>query len=114
MGEPTQGGGHRIEPGSLREPFPLSEPWIWEGSAFPDTASIERVHRFGTLPLGTDGDGMDYVLVVTGDARGQVWMITGEGAVPVASDFGKWLAGDVFPEATWTLDARIRTGHPRP
>ena len=69
-----------------------------------DSAVLEEVQRAGTLPLGTDGDGMDYVLVVMGEARGQVWMLTGEGALPVASDFAAWILRDYFPDARWLLD----------
>jgi hypothetical protein len=66
------------------------------------------VRRSGTLPLGTDGDGMDYALVVTGPARGQVWMLTDVGATPVADDFGAWIAGRLRPDAEWTLSARMQ------
>ena len=106
LGQPAGSNGHAVEVGSLREAFPLTETWIWEGSEPWDSPLIDRVHRSGILPLGTDGDGMDYVLVVTGEARGQVWMVTGEGALPVASDFGNWMIGEVIHDAEWTLDAR--------
>jgi len=106
LGEPAEPNGHAVEVGWLRESFPLVEAWIWEGSVPLDVPTIERVHRSGILPLGTDGDGMDYVLVVSGGARGQVWMVTGEGALPVASDFGSWMRGEVLPDAEWTLEAR--------
>jgi hypothetical protein len=111
------GSGHGVNAGSLKRAFPLTAGWFWEGSE--DLANeevrarLEQVHRSGTLPLGTDGDGMDYVLVVTGEARGQVWMLTDVGALPVARDFGAWILGDYFQEARWLLDnrpRRIRSG----
>jgi hypothetical protein len=40
-------------------------------------------------------------------------MLTGEGALPVARDFGAWILGDYFHDATWLLDnrpRRIRSG----
>ena len=92
---------------SLADPFPLTEAWLWEGrEEAPDQARLQAVLSHGTLALGTDGDGMDYVLVVTGPARGQVWMITGEGALPIASDFARWMHGEVLPDAQWTLSGR--------
>ena len=72
----------------------------------PDDAKVAAVHRSGILPLGTDGDGMDYVLVVTGLARGQAWMVTDVGATPIAADFGRWMTGDVLPDGEWTLSNR--------
>ena len=98
--------GHEIAPGSLSEPFPLTDSWIWEDDPSAVDAKVAAVHRSGILPLGTDGDGMDYVLVVTGPSRGQVWMVTGEGATPISADFGRWMAGDVLPDAEWTLRNR--------
>jgi len=109
VGEAAGPNGHAVGPGSLRESFPLLETWIWEGSEPLDSPVVERVHRSGILPLGTDGDGMDYVLVVTGQARGQVWMVTGEGALPVAAEFGRWMRGEVLPGPEWTLEARQPT-----
>jgi hypothetical protein len=53
---------------------------------------------------------MDYVLVVTGVARGQVWMLSGEFATPVAMDFEAWILRDYFADARWLLDFRPRTG----
>jgi hypothetical protein len=43
-----------------------------------------------------------------GEARGQVWMLTGEGALPVARDFAAWILRDYFPDARWLLDNRPR------
>ena len=106
LGQASDTDSHPVAAGSLREPFPLTDSWVWEGDSSADDAEVESVHLSGILPLGTDGDGMDYVLVVTGPARGQVWLITGEGAVPVAADFAKWMAGDVVPGAQWTLQDR--------
>jgi hypothetical protein len=51
---------------------------------------------------------MDHVLVVTGAAGGQVWMLSGEFALPVARDFDAWILRDYFPDAAWLLDFRPR------
>lgn len=110
------GSDHLVRPGSLAQPFPLTGSWVWEGAVdLGDPETIERlrqVHECGTLPLGTDGDGTDHVLVVTGDARGQVWLLTGEGAGPVARDFESWILGDYLPEAEWMLDSRPKPQAP--
>lgn len=101
---------HFVRPGLLARAFPLTEFWLWEGTHdLDDPANAERheqAHQFGTLPLGTDGDGMDHVLVVTGDKRGQVWMLSGEFAMPVAVDFDAWILADYFPDARWLLEFR--------
>ena len=107
---------HIVRPGSLAQPFPLTEFWLWDGTDdLQDPTNIERhrgAHEFGTLPLGTDGDGMDYVLVVTGVARGQVWMLSGEFAMPVSQDFEAWILGDYLPDARWLLDSRPKPQAP--
>jgi hypothetical protein len=113
LGEPAwANSAYRVTSDSLKRPFPLTAAWIWEGNENLDDEKvfgrIEEVGRAGILPLGTDGDGMDYVLVVMGEARGQVWMLTGEGALPVARDFAAWILRDYFPDARWLLDNRPR------
>jgi SMI1 / KNR4 family (SUKH-1) len=115
LGEPAgQNSYHLVRPNSMAQAFPLTEFWLWDGTDdLQDPKSIERhrqAHEFGTVPLGTDGDGMDYVLVVTGAARGQVWMLSGEFATPVARDFEAWILCDYFPDARWLLDFRPRGG----
>jgi hypothetical protein len=99
-------------PGALGQPLPLVDTWVWEGQALDEASErrLDDVHNSGTLPLGTDGDGMDYVLVVTGPARGQLWMLADVGAIQVADDFRAWVEGRLLPDAEWTLRARK---HPR-
>ena len=72
------------------EPFPLDEAWIWEGSENErdDGISIVDVLTRGFVPLGTDGCGMDWVLVVTGSQRGHIWLLTDVGAEPFGREFG--------------------------
>ena len=98
----------------MAQAFPLTEFWLWDGTEdLQDPKNIERhrqAHESGTIPLGTDGDGMDYVLVVTGVARGQVWMLSGEFATPVASDFEAWILRDYLPHARWLLEFRPHGG----
>jgi hypothetical protein len=45
------------------------------------------------VPLGTDGDSMYWVLVVTGEHRGHVWNIADGGAQPFGREFG-YTTGD--------------------
>ncbi len=111
LGEPAGANSyHIVRPGSLAQPFPLTEFWLWDGTDdLKNPANRERhhdAHEHGTLPLGTDGDGMDHVLVVTGSAGGQVRMLSGEFALPVARDFDAWILRDYFPDAAWLLDFR--------
>ena len=96
LGEPADRRGDgaplgcAITPGSPGRPFPLTAAWIWEDDPpdAVDTARLEAVARDGFVPLGTDGCGMDWVLVTSGPHRGIVWQITGEGAQPFGALFG--------------------------
>jgi hypothetical protein len=113
LGSPSDtSGGHMITNGSLVRPFPLMDTWIWESAADPDETRLARVNRDGFVPLGTDGCTMDYVLIVSGAARGQVWQICDVRAFPVAADFGAWIEGDVLPDAVHTLGNRHLFGDP--
>jgi hypothetical protein len=101
---------HEVSSVVLARPFPLSDTWAWEDEMDESDQAlldrIEQVHSSGILLLGTDGCGMDYVLVVTGAARGQVWQVTGEFAWPVASDFGTWVVGELYDDAVSLMDSR--------
>lgn len=75
----------------LAQPFPLTQPWLWEGedmSGAEYEARLAPVFDHGTIVLGTDGCGMYWHLVVTGEHRGHVWNISGEGAMPFGAEFG--------------------------
>ncbi len=74
---------------------------LWEDDE-PWTADKEQLRatvHHGALPLGTDGCGMEWCLVVTGPERGQIWQLTSEGAQPLAprrtflSWYEYWLEG---------------------
>lgn len=67
------------------EDFPLTETWIWEDKDY-DEAHVNAVHAKGHIYLGTDGCGMQHVLMTCGSERGHVWMISGEGAQPIYFD----------------------------
>ncbi|WP_282698359.1 SMI1/KNR4 family protein [Streptomyces sp. CC208A] len=76
----------------LGEPFPLTAAWSWEEDEDDEELSEEEfeartdtVFDHGSLPLGTDGCGMDWYLIVTGPQRGHVWLIDDVGALPFGS-----------------------------
>jgi S13-like protein len=101
LGEsPDRDGRHWqfATPGALARPFPLTEAWIWEDGGPPPTPGVDPAMVFddGVLPLGTEGDGMYWVLVVTGEHRGQIWDINGEGASPFGHPFGGTSAAPGF------------------
>ncbi|BBH70879.1 hypothetical protein ACTI_75640 [Actinoplanes sp. OR16] len=77
----------------LARPFPLAAAWLWEEDEDADEDLIEQVFNDGSIVLGTDGCGMYWHLVVSGPQRGQVWMISGEGATPFggAAGFAGWV-----------------------
>ncbi len=66
---------------TMKLPFPLNEYWVWEGDPEAREADINRVFQ-GQLRLGTDGCGMYWVLILTGDQRGRIWYVSGGGAQP--------------------------------
>ncbi|PGG97575.1 hypothetical protein GX51_07270 [Blastomyces parvus] len=83
--------------GRLALPFPLTERWIWEHDpelpqGFPTSAIDEDgeadIFGRGCLYLGTEGCGMDWYLIISGEHRGQIWHLSGEGAAPFGAPFG--------------------------
>jgi hypothetical protein len=75
----------------LAQPFPLTRMWIWEDDPQSDEEIgplIEKVTDHGSIVLGTDGCGMYWHLIVTGEHRGHIWNINGEGAMPFGAEFG--------------------------
>jgi len=82
-------------PSDPAKPYPFTEPW---GAPGPDeTLPIpDGSHPFdGCLYLSDLGCGYSYLLIVTGEAAGQVWVdyTAGDGQVSkVADDFAAWYA----------------------
>ena len=66
--------------------FPLCEAWVWEGDEDYDEARIDVIHARGHIYLGTDGCGIQHVLITSGPEQGNVWIIAGEGAQPIHFD----------------------------
>jgi hypothetical protein len=98
IGNGGHGPGHGLQKldcdamvDDLSEPFPLTKPWVWDEDPDADEARIDACFH-GWLELGTEGCGMDWALVVTGDERGRVWNVEGQGAQPCAPgrDFLHW------------------------
>jgi hypothetical protein len=79
---------------SIARPYPLTEPWLWEDDEDPDDDLIDAAYSYGRVWLGTDGCGGQWVLIVKGEARGEVWFVCGEGAGPAEprQDFLEWYA----------------------
>jgi hypothetical protein len=77
----------------VSHPFPLDGLWVWADEDAPDPERIAAC-RDGWLTLGTEGCGMDWVLIVSGAQRGSVWNIESQGAQPCAPalDFLSWYA----------------------
>lgn len=86
----------------LTKSFPLQAEWVWEDEPDePDLASrVDRVQD-GVLLLGEQGCGARWVLVVRGPQHGSIWLSTGEGATPVATDFSEWLTRLVDTPSEW-------------
>jgi hypothetical protein len=89
----------------LSKPFPLTGAWTWEDDARPYEVIeplIDEVSNHGSVVLGTDGCGMYWHLVVTGEQRGRIWNISDVGAAPFGATFGHFSAGDGF--VGWVAD----------
>jgi hypothetical protein len=86
----------------LREPFAETEAWIWEHDEEQDEAREAGVLR-GALVLGSDGCGLYYLLIVTGAARGQVWMLADVGVTPTDPriDFLTWYEDWLITGRRW-------------
>jgi hypothetical protein len=70
-----------LELPDLAKPFPFTKPWVWEGE--PYDAVKRATARHGSLHLGSEGCGMHWLLIVSGAERGNVWMYTSVGVVPL-------------------------------
>jgi hypothetical protein len=87
--------------GRLKQPFPFTESWVWEGEE--DLKGFEeklKSTEFGCLVLGTDGCGMFWLLIVTGECRGQIWQTSDVGLQPCLPNltftqwYKNWLEGN--------------------
>lgn len=67
------------------EPFPLTDPWVWEGENLtPERLERQKEVYRGFLVLGDEGCGMYWVLIVSGEERGKVWCFADVGVQPCA------------------------------
>ncbi len=84
---------------NVGRPFPLTKTWAWEGDEYDEAR--QDAARHGTLNLGHDGCGMYWLLVVTGEMRGQVWAHTDVGVCPQepGRDFLQWV--EAWLDGVW-------------
>jgi len=75
----------------MKKVYPFTRPWVWEEGSLSAEGTDDQVEN-GQLYLGTDGCGMDWVLIVTGPDRGNIWFRCGEGITPTSPkrDFLRW------------------------
>lgn len=78
----------------IRRPFPFTKPHSWEGNG-PSEEGTSMQTRYGCLFLGEEGCGVDWLLVVTGPERGNVWLVCPTGIAPHRPrlDFLDWYEG---------------------
>jgi hypothetical protein len=78
---------------NLHLDFPFEESWVWEDEEETEEKCLKmgRIYQ-GSLYLGTDGCGMDWMLIISGKERGQIWHFTDVGIQPCAPrrDFLSW------------------------
>lgn len=74
-------------------PFPFSGASRWAGKTPEKQERYRRAARQGVLELGSEGCGIDWLLVLTGPQRGRVWLRTSEGVLPCPGQltFLPWL-----------------------
>jgi hypothetical protein len=79
---------------NIARPYPLTEPWIGEDEPDSDDDAVDAAYSNGRVWLGTDGCGGQWVLIVAGPCKGEVWFVSGEGAAPTEPrrDFLGWYA----------------------
>lgn len=66
----------------INKEFPYTESWCWEGEDDQESrAFAKKVEEayFGSIMLGTDGCGMNWLLIVTGKSHGEIWQLTDVG-----------------------------------
>ena len=61
---------------NVGRPFPFTKSWEFSTRTEFDSVADKFYH--GNILLGGDLCGMDWRLIVTGEARGQVWMRGGD------------------------------------
>jgi hypothetical protein len=91
----------------VREPFPFTKPWVWDNDEVSEEGTDEHLCH-GSIYVGHDGCAMYWHLIVTGQERGNMWLISGEGMVPATPNrefaqwYEDWLDGPDFqpPAAT--------------
>ncbi len=88
--------------------FPLTTTWIWGTEPEPDEARIKATYTDGHLFLGTDGCGMDYLLIVTGPQRGCIWDRADGGACLLSLDFLDWYEQWLDGRPYWQRRSRFQ------
>lgn len=93
----------------LREPFPYTDPWIWEdretnplpGESDEDwdrrVEALLRPTRFGNLALMRGDRGQTFRLILKGACAGEIWEFTDVGISPCAprTAFGEWITAQL-------------------
>lgn len=75
--------------------FPFTESWCWEVEDNQESDEFKQKLEsayFGSIMLGTDGCGMNWILIVTGKSRGEIWQIADAGIVHCEPkmNFAEW------------------------
>jgi hypothetical protein len=87
----------------VSKPFPCTATWIWEDEPeCPERDARVAATRDGVVMLGTEGCQIDWLLVVTGEARGQIWLRTDFGVTPSGlASFDTWLERSRASPSWW-------------
>lgn len=112
---PQSGGLNRLECTTrsysgralrVAELFPLANAWVWEDDDAEDDDLLDRAQYCGHLYLGTNGCSMDWILIVAGAARGEIWQLADVGVQPLAPrrNFLSWYESWLDGNTNWWAD----------
>ena len=75
----------------ISEPFPFTEPWIWEGEE-EDPEKMKTIYN-GVIELIDIGDSQRWCIVVKGEEFGKMWFFTDVGIQPAnpSMNFREWM-----------------------
>lgn len=93
----------------LNQDFPFEDCWIWEDELETPEKKNRMIQIYqGCLYLGTDGCGIDWMLIVSGKERGQIWQFTDVGIQPCAPkrDFLSWYEYWLDGKTDWWKDIK--------
>ena len=72
--------------------FPFQEPYVFEMKVTPKQEEAVEKATYGNIPIGYEGCGIYWILLLSGNHAGEVWILTDCGISSVGESFTleKW------------------------